>query len=85
MDGTELANYFINLILPMIILLAGLFGNLTGILVHTLRRKQLIKMGPSHIFAYLLISDTVYLHQILTSYTIIGLKIDFQLVQLVSI
>ena len=80
MEPIESAFYYVNLILPIIVLAAGIFGNITGIAVLMVRAKQLVKMGPSYIISYLLIADTVYLHQIITSYIIIGLNNNFQLI-----
>lgn len=78
MDSIQWVNSFVNLVLPLIILLAGFIGNVMGLMVQTLKRKRLVKMGPSSILTYLLLADTVYLHQIITTYIIIGLENDFQ-------
>jgi hypothetical protein len=52
-------DFFTNYILPPVILLLGLFGNIMGIVVFS--RKNLKKSGPVLIYKFLFISDSIYL------------------------
>jgi hypothetical protein len=52
-------DFFTNYILPPIIIIIGLIGNLLGLIVIT--KKELIKIGPVLIYKFLFILDSIYL------------------------
>ena len=54
-------NFFVNNVLPLIVILLGLFGNTMSLIV--LARKKLKAIGPVLIYNLLFISDTVYLRK----------------------
>ena len=51
--------FFYIYVLPLIILILGLFGNTLGIIV--IGRKKLDKIGPVLIYKLLFVSDLLYL------------------------
>jgi hypothetical protein len=67
--------YFVNIILPPLILFFGLFGNIIGLAV--LSRKKLIQIGPVHVYRFLLTIDSVYLVLIIQKYVQFGFNIPF--------
>lgn len=66
--------FFVYFILPPLILILGLFGNLIGLLV--LLRPKLEKIGPRVIYGFLFIMDTFFLIQIIHKYLQIGLNLN---------
>jgi hypothetical protein len=54
-------NFFVNNVLPLTVILLGLFGNTMSLIV--LARKKLKAIGPVLIYNLLFISDTVYLRK----------------------
>ncbi len=58
--------FFVNYILPLIILVMGLIGNTIGMLV--VLRKPLKSIGPTHIYCYMFLADSAYLVQIIIIY-----------------
>ena len=52
-------NFFVKYVLPVMILVFGLFGNTMGIIV--VSRKNLKKIGPVLIYKFLFLSDSVYI------------------------
>ena len=65
--------YFINMILPALILLFGLFGNIIGLVA--LSRKNLTKIGPVHVYRLLLTIDSVFLNLVVQKYLQFGFNI----------
>ena len=52
-------NFIINNVLPSVILIIGVIGNLFGIIV--LARKKLKQIGPNLVYQCLFIADSAYL------------------------
>jgi len=52
-------HFFLNNVLPPIIIFLGFFGNTMGIIV--IAKKNLNKIGPVLMYNFLFISDTLYL------------------------
>ena len=57
--------FFIGYLFPPLVLLFGLIGNVLGLII--LLNKDLINIGPRDTYRYLLISDSIYLLQIIVS------------------
>jgi hypothetical protein len=57
--------FFISYLFPPLVLLFGLIGNSLGLIL--LLNKDLINIGPRDTYRYLLISDSIYLLQIIVS------------------
>ena len=67
--------FFIYIILPPLILFFGLFGNIIGLVV--LSRKNLTKIGPIHVYRFLLSIDSIYLVLVIKNYLDFGYNIPF--------
>ena len=57
--------FFISYLFPLLVLLFGLIGNILGLII--LLNKDLTNIGPRDTYRYLLISDSIYLLQIIVS------------------
>ena len=66
MNSLEIFMFFINYILPLIILVMGLIGNTIRMFV--VLRKPLKSIGPTHIYCYMFAADSAYLVQIIIIY-----------------
>jgi len=58
-----------------LILFFGLFGNIIGLVV--LSRKNLTKIGPIHVYRFLLSIDSIYLVLVIKNYLDFGYNIPF--------
>jgi len=54
-----MADFFVNYVLPALILILGSIGNTFGLII--IGRKKLDKIGPILVFKLLFIWDTLYL------------------------
>ena len=70
--------FFIYLIFPPMILILGLFGNITALKM--LRMKAFKKFETSETYFYLFLMDTQYLIQIVTPYILYGYQIDLTII-----
>ena len=71
--------FFIFFILPVIILVLGLFGNVLGMLLIT-TSKRLAQIGPVNTYHFLLLADCVFLVMLATdNYLVNGFSIGFSL------
>lgn len=70
--------FFFYLIFPPMILILGLFGNITAL--KTLRMKTFKKFETSETYFYLFLMDTQYLIQIVTPYILYGYQIDLTII-----
>jgi len=58
-------DFFSNYILPVFVLIFGLFGNFLGF--KTMQRPKMLEIGPRNIYKYLFISDTIYLIEVIVT------------------
>ena len=56
-------NFFVNYVLPPLIIILGLYGNSIGLII--VGKKKLKQIGPVFIYKCLFISDNIYLSIIL--------------------
>lgn len=65
----------IELTIPPILLIFGIFGNIAGLIV--ISRKKLHKIGPQKMYQYLFMSDSFILTEIIINYLQYGFNVDF--------
>lgn len=70
-EGIE---YFIYILFPPIVLLTGLIGNITGLIV--MSRKKLAKFTIRNVYRFLFVSDTAILIQIVIAYMQLSIEYD---------
>ena len=68
-------DFFLNYILPPIIISLGLIGNTIGLMV--ISKKKLKKIGPVLIYKFLFITDTIYLSKYIFKFL---LKLNFSII-----
>ncbi len=74
MNNFNSEQVFVYLVFPISIIVFGLIGNTTGLLV--LFKKKMKKIGPRNTFSYLLMMDSFYLIQIIIPLMEYGFKIQ---------
>ena len=78
----DLFEYFINYMLPGLILGLGLFGNSLGFKV--MQRPKMLEIGPRNTYKYLFIMDTIYLLQLIVTNLQLSYQIDITLISNLS-
>ena len=78
MNFTEIFNYFVYSVFPLLVLVIGLPGNLFALIV--LNQKKLKNIGPILIYKCLLISDSLFLPLIIPYYLQTGFNYDLFLI-----
>jgi len=67
-------NYFVYKLFPVFVIVSGLLGNISGLIV--LSRKNMGKLGIRNVYIYLHISDSIFISQSIISYMQYGYDFD---------
>jgi len=71
--------FFVYFIFPLVILFFGLIGNSIGLMT-IIKRKKLDETGPTHIYKYIFIVDTIFLLTIINYYCVNAFSIGITLI-----
>ena len=82
MNYQNVFEFFIIYVLPVILLVIGLMGNIMGL--NVLRLKKLKKIGPMIVLKYLFLVDSIYLLTIITRYMNISFDMGLNVISSLS-
>lgn len=74
LEEETISHIFVFYVMPPVLLVIGLFGNILGFIV--LRRRRLYTMSARNMYSYMLIFDTIYLGHLIVNFLEVGFSLD---------